>query len=245
MDQGRTAQPADRVDGDLEGQVCGPLELLWNHRKLQEPESLLLRNQSHFVQVAQSAQSAAKPHLVGLQSVAQALPGEASPLTAPIEPLEQNATGFVVVATQALGVSYDSIVVPVARILGPQGLHQLGQRAAPFGLDPFGEPLDRSAQFLAAGAALASGLPTVASSPGKLKSQEVIPPVVPSTPRPETNPFRLVRRQFQSEFLHPFGQRRLERLSLVPVIEATHKVVRKAEQPALSSIPCTHPSLKP
>src|SRR2546425_10000967 len=75
MDQGRTAQSAYRVDGDLEGQVCGPLELLWNHRKRQEPESLLLRNQSHFVQVAQSAQSTAKPHLVGLQPVAQTLPG--------------------------------------------------------------------------------------------------------------------------------------------------------------------------
>src|SRR5439155_23459052 len=75
MDQDRTAQSASRVDGDLEGQVCGPLELLWNHRKRQEPESLRLRNQSHFVQVAQSAQSAAKPQLVGLQSVAQTLPG--------------------------------------------------------------------------------------------------------------------------------------------------------------------------
>src|SRR6058998_768188 len=54
MDQGRTVQSAYRVDGDLEGQVCGPLELLWNHRKRQEPESLLLPNQPHFVQVAQS-----------------------------------------------------------------------------------------------------------------------------------------------------------------------------------------------
>src|SRR6266700_4142042 len=75
MDQGRTAQSAYRVDGEPEGQVCGPLELLWNHRKRQEPESLLLRNQSHLVQVAQSAQSAAKPQMVGLQSVAQTLPG--------------------------------------------------------------------------------------------------------------------------------------------------------------------------
>src|SRR5207247_1712381 len=33
MDQGRTVQSAYRVDGDLEGQVCGPLELLWNHMK--------------------------------------------------------------------------------------------------------------------------------------------------------------------------------------------------------------------
>src|SRR5437016_4393166 len=42
MDQDRTAQSAYRVDGDLEGQVCGSLELLWNHRKRQEPESLRL-----------------------------------------------------------------------------------------------------------------------------------------------------------------------------------------------------------
>ena len=49
MDQGRTAQSAYRVEGDLQGQVCGPLELLWNHRKRQEPESLRLRNQPHFV----------------------------------------------------------------------------------------------------------------------------------------------------------------------------------------------------
>src|SRR2546427_9732216 len=181
MDQGRTAQYAYRVDGDLEGKVCGPLELLWNHRKRQEPESLRLRNQSHSVQVAQSAQSAAKPQMVGLQSFEQPIegrPSEASPLTAPIEPLEQNATGFVAVATQALGVSYDSIVVPMARILCPQGLHQLGKRTAPFGLDPFGEPLNRSSQFLATGAALNGGLPTVASPPGKLKSQEVKPSIL-------------------------------------------------------------------
>src|SRR3989441_10000995 len=64
-------------------------------------------------------------HLVAFEQPVEGRPGEASPLTAPIEPLEQNATGFVAVATQALGVSYDSIVVPMARILGPQGLHQL------------------------------------------------------------------------------------------------------------------------
>ena len=184
-------------------------------------------------------------HLEAFEQPIEGRPAEASPLTAPIEPLEQNATGFVAVATQTLGVSYDSIVVPMARILGPQGLHQLGKRTAPFGLDPFGEPLNRSSQFLATGAALNGGLPAVASPPGKLKSQEIKPTVVPSTPRPKTNSFRLVRRQFQSEFLHPFSQRRLERLGLVPVIEATHKVVREAEQPALPAIPCTHPSLKP
>src|SRR3989441_13276189 len=122
--------------------------------------------------------------LVAFEQPVEGRPGEASPLTAPIEPLEQNATGFIAVATQALGVSYDSIVVPMARILGPQGLHQLGKRTAPFGLDPFGEPLNRSSQFLATGAALNGGLPAVASPPGKLKSQEVKPTVVPSPPRP-------------------------------------------------------------
>src|SRR2546425_1528567 len=184
-------------------------------------------------------------HLEAFEQPIEGRPSEASPLTAPIEPLEQNAAGLVAVATQALGVSYDSIVVPMARILGPQGLHQLGKRTAPFGLDPFGEPLNRSSQFLATGAALNGELPTVASPPGKLKSQEVKPTVVPSTPRPKTNSFRLVRRQFQSEFLNPFSQRHLERLGLVPVIEAAHKVVRKAEQPALPAIPFTHPPLKP
>src|SRR5437773_1416200 len=123
-------------------------------------------------------------HLEAFEQPIEGRPAEASPLTAPIEPLEQNATGFVAVATQTLGVSYDSIVVPMARILGPQGLHQLGKRTAPFGLDPFGEPLNRSSQFLATGAALNGGLPAVASPPGKLKSQEIKPTVVPSTPRP-------------------------------------------------------------
>src|SRR5437899_2722171 len=103
----------------------------------------------------------------------------------------------------------------------------------------------RPKQFDLTRPALNGGLPAVASPPGKLKSQEVKPTVVPSTPRPKTNSFRLVRRQFQSEFLHPFSQRRLERLGLVSVIEATHKVVREAEQPASPAIPCTHPSLKP
>src|SRR5213594_2550906 len=98
-------------------------------------------------------------HLEAFEQPIEGRPAEASPLTAPIEPLEQNATGFVAVATQALGVSYDSIVVPMARILGPQGLHQLGKRTAPFGLDPFGEPLNRSSQFLATGAALKGGCP--------------------------------------------------------------------------------------
>src|SRR5437879_7580054 len=142
-------------------------------------------------------------HLEAFEQPIEGRPAEASPLTAPIEPLEQNATGFVAVATQALGVSYDSIVVPMARILGPQGLHQLGKRTAPFGLDPFGEPLNRSSQFLATGSALNGGLPAVATPPGKLKSQEVKPTVVPSTPPPKTTTLHLVRPQYKSALLHP------------------------------------------
>src|SRR5439155_26765602 len=64
-------------------------------------------------------------HLEALEQPIEGRPVEASPLTAPSEPLEQNATGFVAVATQALGVSYDSIVVPMPRILRPPGVHRL------------------------------------------------------------------------------------------------------------------------
>src|SRR5437667_12892662 len=65
-------------------------------------------------------------HLEPFEQPIEGRPSEASPLTAPIEPLEQNAAGLVAVATQALGVSYDSIVVPLARILAPKAHHQPG-----------------------------------------------------------------------------------------------------------------------
>jgi hypothetical protein len=47
-------------------------------------------------------------HLEAFEQPIEGRPSEASPLTAPIEPLEQNAAGFVIVAAQALGISYDS-----------------------------------------------------------------------------------------------------------------------------------------
>src|SRR5437899_9574744 len=87
-------------------------------------------------------------HLEAFEQPIEGRPSEASPLTAPIEPLEQNATGFVAVATQALGVSYDSIVVLMTRIIGTQGLHQLVKRTAHLGIDLFGATLNCLSQFL-------------------------------------------------------------------------------------------------
>jgi len=108
------------------------------------------------------------------------LPCVAPPLTAPIQPFEQNAAGFVAVAVQAFGVAYGAIVIPVVCVLSGKRSHQLAQRPVPLSFYPFGKPSHRPPQLLAAGATLHVGLPATASSPGELKSQEVEPPVVAS-----------------------------------------------------------------
>src|SRR5207244_2502935 len=169
-------------------------------------------------------------HLEALQEPIERLPRVTAPLAPPIQPPVQNAAGFVGVAAQAFGVSYDAIVVPVACVLRDKHFHQLAQRAVSSGFYPISEPLHRPSQFLAAGAALDGGLPPSASSPGKFKSQEVEPPVVPSTPRPKTYSPRLVRGQFQAELSQALWERLLERLGLMSVIEAADQVVREAEQ---------------
>jgi len=75
MDKSRAAPLAGRVDGNAHRQVHRPLELLRHRRQLQEPEPLLLRDQPHPVQVAQSAQPTAELHVEGVQSATQALQG--------------------------------------------------------------------------------------------------------------------------------------------------------------------------
>src|SRR5882757_6007905 len=75
MDKSRATQPAGRTDENVDRQVHRPRKLLWHHRQLQKPEPLLLRDQPHSVQMAQSAQSAAQLHVENVQSVAQTLQG--------------------------------------------------------------------------------------------------------------------------------------------------------------------------
>src|SRR6266404_395789 len=110
---------------------------------------------------------------------------------------------------------------------------------------PFGEPLHRRPQLLAAGAAFDDGELLPALLPAIFKSQEVKPSVVSAPIPAKPQGLRFVQRQFQPEFRQPSLHGLAERFGLVPVIEAAHKVVRIAEQPALPAIASAHFTLKP
>src|SRR5690348_15095086 len=110
---------------------------------------------------------------------------------------------------------------------------------------PLCHPLDRPLQLLARGPSLHGGSSFPVRFPAKLKSQEVKSPVVEPTIAAKTNLLRLLRGHFQPVLCQPLLQCLLECCCFVPIFEARHKIVRKAEQSALASICLLHLLLEP
>jgi hypothetical protein len=114
--------------------------------------------------------------------------------------------------------------------------HQLRQLLMAMGSQPLPHPLNRTLQLLARGSSFHRRASLPVRLPAIFKSQKVEPSIMwPAVPA-KANHLRLVRGYFQSVLGQPFLQCSLKCRRFVPILEARHKVVRKAEQPALAPI---------
>src|SRR6266705_1008913 len=113
------------------------------------------------------------------------------------------------------------------------------------GSQPLPHPLNRALEFLARGPSFHCRAALSVSFPAIFKSQEIKPSIIPPAVPAKTNHLRLLRGYFQSVLRQALLECSLKCRRFVPILETRHKVVRKAEQPALSSIRFAHCLLKP
>src|SRR5664279_2182575 len=113
------------------------------------------------------------------------------------------------------------------------------------GSQPFPHPLNRTLQLLARGSSFYRRTSLPVRFPAIFKSQEVKPPIIRPAVPAKTNRLRLLRGYFQPILRQPLRECPLICRRFVPILEARHKVVRKAEQPALASIPFPPRFLEP
>src|SRR5512140_3801238 len=104
------------------------------------------------------------------------------------------------------------------------------------GLDPFPKPADAGLQLLPRSAPFDRRTTFAVGFPPKLKPQEVKPLIVGLSVPAKAEQFGLVRGHFQSVEREPLLEGLLKSGGFMPILEADHKVVREAEQPALASI---------
>jgi hypothetical protein len=201
------------------------------HRALQEyslPQSSLGTPSGHSRRRTPDDVRALNPEVV--QQVSKPGPRIAPPLTATIEPFEQDAHHTGEELMQAGRVPVDAIVVVVAPQLSVQLPAQILQPVATLLFAPLGDPLERVSQLLARCPALEVGLARPVSPPAKLKAQKVDAGMAGHLLPGERDHPRLVRRPLQPAFAQPLAQLPVEPLRVGLLLERAHDIVRVANQ---------------
>ena len=184
-------------------------------------------------------------HLSTLHQPVERPPGITALLTAPIEPLVEQPAHLVLILTKALTIADHSIIVPVPAHFGRQRFPYRRQLPMAMGSQPFPHPLNCTLELLARSPSFHRRASLPIRFPAIFKSQEVKPPIILPAVAAKTNRLGLLRSYFQPLLRQPLRECPLKCRRFVPILEARHKVVRKAEQPALASIPFPHRCLVP